>query len=43
MSITNLERCIRQMMIFSPKYNGESPTKDEIQQFTKLLNQKQEH
>lgn len=40
---TNLERCIRQMMIFSPKYKGEHPTKDEIQQFTKLLNQKQEN
>lgn len=39
---TNLERCIRQMLIFSPKYKGEYPTKDEIQQFAKLLEQKQE-
>lgn len=37
---TNLERCIRQMLIFSPKYKGEYPTKDEVQQFVKLLNHK---
>lgn len=40
---TNLERCIRQMLIFSPKYKGEYPTKDEIQQFVKLLNKQQEN
>lgn len=37
---TNIERALRQVMIFSPKYKGVYPTKDEIQQFAKLLNQK---
>lgn len=40
---TNRERCIRQMLIFSSKYKGEYPTKDKIQQFTELLNKKQEN
>lgn len=40
---TNRDRCIRQMLIFSPTYKGGNPTKDEIQQIKKLLSQKQEN